>query len=160
METKPHRLILDANMLVIYSLGTVNPELLGKHRRARDYMPSDYDLLTDLMGGFDTAIVTPNAVTECSNLFSDEADSLPKKALHDFLERSTCQVEERYVESKVACRRAQYTYLGVSDCAMLELVDQDTILLTADANLSRAAQEINPLSLNFNHFRDFPVLQF
>lgn len=142
-------------MLVVYSLGSVDPTLLGRHKRARAYMPSDYYLLSELMGMYDVAIVTPNVVTECSNLFSDEGDALPKEALRSFLESPACRVRETYIESIVACRRPQYSYLGVSDCAMLELIDQDTILLTADSGLSRAAQEINPCSINFNHFRSF-----
>ena len=68
------------------------------------------------------------------------------------------RIEERYVESLIAIRRSEYSFLGVADCALLALVDADQVLVTADGSLVCAAQMINPACMNFNHARNCSLL--
>lgn len=119
-------------------------------------MPQDFETLVGLLDGCRQVVLTPNAVTECSDLLRDtEEDADAKRSLKELLEKPSCLVVEEYVPSRDASRASQYEYLGVADCAMLSLVDADTILVTADARLAMEAQRINPLSVNFNHYRNF-----
>lgn len=149
------RVILDANMLIIYSLGKVDRDQLGTHKRAQAYMPEDFDLLMDLIADYESILITPNAVTECSNLFFDDSDCGAKEALQDLLHLPITDIKECYIPSSQASDRDQYSFLGISDCAMLELVDENTVLLTADSKLAVEAQKINYKSINFNHYRNF-----
>lgn len=47
------RAILDANMLIVYSIGKKHPEMLGSQKRVKEYMPEDFDLLVQLVEGVD-----------------------------------------------------------------------------------------------------------
>lgn len=150
------RAILDANMLIVYAIGKKHPEMLGRHRHVKEYMPEDFDLLIHLVNGVDQIVLTPNAVTECSDLLKDsDFEDDAKEALKDLIKSPGCIVVEEYVQSSDAVDASQYKFLGVADCAMLELVDQETILISADGALSREAVKKNPYSINFNHYRSF-----
>jgi hypothetical protein len=48
----PTRVPLDANILVILAYGAIDRSSLGSRRRVREYMPKDFDLVTDLVGRF------------------------------------------------------------------------------------------------------------
>lgn len=152
------RAILDANMLIVYSIGKKHPEMLGSQKRVKEYIPEDFDLLVQLVEGVDQIVLTPNAVTECSDLFKDSNfENDAKDALKDLIQSPSCIVVEEYVPSSDAVSSPQYKFLGVADCAMLELVDSETFLISADGALSREAAKINPRSINFNHYRSYVV---
>lgn len=151
----PTRILLDANILVILAYGAVDRSSLGSRRRVREYMPKDFDLVTDLVGRFRQAVVTPNVVTECSDLFHDADDGREKAWLKAFLQSDEVVRVEEYVPSRKAADLTQYEYLGVADCSLLSLVNDNTALLTTDAKLYYEAARINPRCMNFNHYRNF-----
>ena len=61
-------LTIDAQLLVLLVVGLASPEFIGKHRRLNAYTSSRSDLLRDLMARHAVTVVTPNALTEASNL--------------------------------------------------------------------------------------------
>ena len=149
------RIALDANILLVLAFGSVDARLLGKRRRVREYCPEDYEIALDVVSRYQQVVVTPNVVTECSDLLSDDGDFQEKQWLKAFLELDERACVEKYVPSKDAASLEQYRYLGVADCSLLSLVDKDTVLLTADSKLHQAAASLNPQCMNFNHLRNF-----
>ena len=59
---------LDTNLLVLLVVGSESRELISKHRRLRDYYAEDYDILCEFLENAKTLYVTPNTLTETSNL--------------------------------------------------------------------------------------------
>ena len=59
---------MDANLLVLFIVGSVGRELIAKHRRLQEYTAEDYDMLIDFIEAVDHVFVTPNTLTEASNL--------------------------------------------------------------------------------------------
>lgn len=149
------RLALDANILLLLAYGTVNKDSLGKKRRVKEYMPDDYEILCKVASRFQQIVVTPNVVTECSDLFSDNDDYREKEWLKAFLGSNESLRIEQYVPSKDAASLEQYRYLGIADCSLLSLIDDNTVLLTTDSKLYLAAAMLNPRCMNFNHLRSF-----
>lgn len=149
------RIVLDANMLLMLAYGSVERESLGRKRRVREYLPQDYELALGLISRFRQVVVTPNVVTECSDLFADEVDEREKLWLKGFVENGEMVRVEEYVPSKEAVGLPQYDFLGVADCSLLSLIDSDTVLLTTDAKLYYEAAKKNPFCMNFNHWRNF-----
>lgn len=150
------RLVLDANLLLLLVIGRERPDLLGRIKHAREYEASDYGLLCNIMQGFNELLVTPNSVTECSNLVGDKKnEDFARDSLKRLLDAGEVAICERYVRSIDAARRGEYRYLGVADCANLCLLDDRTALITCDFKLADAAKRINPESENFNHIRSF-----
>ena len=143
----PQKIFIDANLLVLLVVGETGRELISKHRRLDTFREEDYDSLVRLINAVDQILVTPNTLTEASNLLAQHRD--PEKS--EFLmcsENLSKKNEEVVVRSQVAVRNREFKRLGLTDAALLEVVSPSNPLVTVDFNLYLAAtaKEINRLS--------------
>ena len=60
-------IVLDANLLLLLVVGLTSRAYISKHKRLQGYEELDFDLLICLIGSANV-IVTPNTLTETSNL--------------------------------------------------------------------------------------------
>lgn len=60
--------VLDANMLILLVSGTASKSYLGTQRRLHEYSSEDFERLIDLIRPYPRVIVTPNVLTEASNI--------------------------------------------------------------------------------------------
>ena len=70
---------IDSNLLVLFVVGSARPDIIAKHRRLEDYSVADFELLLDLFNPVDQLFVTPNTLTEESNLLRHHGD--PERSL-------------------------------------------------------------------------------
>ena len=70
---------LDTNLLVLLVVGSESRDLISKHRRLEHYSSEDYDILYRLLEDADELFVTPNTLTEASNLVSQHRE--PERSL-------------------------------------------------------------------------------
>jgi hypothetical protein len=145
---------LDANLLVLLVVGSENRDLIPKHRRLEHYSAEDFDILLGLLENADRLYVTPNTLTETSNLVSQHGEperSLLMRRLQYLIHGS----EEIVVASIDASSNSRYQRLGLTDAALLELATTETPVLTVDLDLYLAAIESGEeRAVNFNHFRN------
>ena len=130
------QILIDANLLALLVVGIVDRRLIGKHRRVRIFEPEHYDLLLDLI--YQTpqpAVVTPNTLTEVSNLLEDGQDKRFLRQLKEFVEAS----EEIVVASSTAANNRAYERLGLSDAVLLQIASAERPLVTVDLDLYHAA---------------------
>ena len=130
--------IIDANLLLVLVVGLNDPRLLGRKKHVAEYCKEDFDVLCGVLNDFDRLLVTPNIITECSNLI--------------------CGKDGHGANSSEATILAELLDEGVGDCSLLHLVDAQHAVVTADGALARAAQSINHASVNFNHVRTGALL--
>lgn len=130
---------VDANLLVLLVVGNVDTDLIAKHRRLRGYSVADYEiLLAVLFSSANRIFVTPNTLTEASNLLGQHGEperSLLMAGLRLLIDAS----EEIVVSSTQAAASPDFGRLGLSDAALLEAINENTPLVTADLNLYLAA---------------------
>ena len=144
--------ILDSNLLVLLIVGLASRDYISKHRRLRAYADSDFDLLLTLISSRPKIIVTPNTLTETSNLVRYIAE--PARAHICELFRGVVRAaEEQYLESSRAVDRTEFLRLGLADAALLDLASESGTLLTADLDLYPAAVSRGLNAENFNHYR-------
>jgi hypothetical protein len=62
------QVVLDANLLILLAGGTASKNYLGKQRRLYEYSNEDFELLIELIRPYTHIIVTPNTLTEASNI--------------------------------------------------------------------------------------------
>ena len=55
-------------------VGSEDRQLIAGHRRLRGYTADDYDLLLDITAAAERVFVTPNTLTEASNLLAQHRD--------------------------------------------------------------------------------------
>ena len=145
---------LDTNLFVLLVVGSESRDLISKHRRLEHYSAEDYDILFELLEDADQLFVTPNTLTETSNLVSQHGEperSLLMRRLQYLIHGS----EEIVVASIDASTNAKFAELGLTDAALLETATADTPLLTVDFDLYLAALESGEeRAINFTHYRN------
>jgi predicted nucleic acid-binding protein len=147
-------LLIDTNLLVLFVVGTAAKEYIAKHKKLTEFTVEDYDLLVKLIARASEVLVTPNTLTETSNLAAYIGEPARSKVL-DVLRMVSIDSQERYVPSSAAARRSEFIRLGLADAALLEATAAEKVtLLTADFNLYHAALAKGSQALNFNHLRD------
>ena len=130
------QVVIDANLLVLLVVGAVDRRLVGKHRRVRRFEPEDYDLLLEWLPETpQPVVVTPNTLTEVSNLLEDGQDRRFLRRLKELIEVS----EEIVVASSIASNNRAYERLGLSDAVLLEIASAQRPLVTTDLDLYHAA---------------------
>ena len=140
----PTGYFIDSNLFVLFVVGSVDRDLIGKHRRLREYSREnsgeDYDTLVNLLDRVDRVLVTPNTLTETSNLLAQHAE--PQRS--DFFNRLQSIIgvsEEITVASRVASNNNAFVRLGLTDAALLEVITEETPLVTVDLPLYLTALE-------------------
>ena len=145
---------LDANLLVLLVVGSESRDLISKHRRLKHYSAEDYDILYELLRDADELFVTPNTLTEASNLVSQHREperSLLMRRLQYLIYGS----KEVLVTSADASSNEKFEQLGLTDAALLEAITTDTPLLTVDFDLYLAAIETGEeKAINFTPYRN------
>ena len=113
-------LFIDSSLLVLLIVGSVGRDLIAKHRRLREYTAEDYEILIELLGPVDRILVTPNTLTETSNLLAQHGDP-ERSRFFDRLRFFIHESEEVVVASVEASSNSAFGRLGLSDAALLEL---------------------------------------
>ena len=110
--------------------------------------------LAELLENADELLVTPNTLTEASNLVSQHGEperSLLMRRLRFLIQES----REIVVASNEASASTKFEELGLADAALLARVTTDRPLLTVDLDLYLAAIEAgDERALNFNPYRN------
>ena len=148
-------MFIDTNLLVLLVVGETDKDLISKHRRTRAYRVQDYELLVKLINEADhQVLVTPNTLTEASNLLAQHQDP-ERSRIFDVLQALIEKTEEEVVESKVAARNSHFKRLGLTDAALLEIVSASNPLITTDLDLYLAASAKEAgAAFNFAHYRN------
>ena len=74
MIRRPSGYLIDANLLVLLAVGNEGRDFIAKHRRLDEYSAADYDILIGLLRQVSRVLVTPNTLTEASNLLSQHGE--------------------------------------------------------------------------------------
>ena len=145
----PAGYFIDSNLLVLLIVGDVGPELIRKHRRLQMFTPEDYYKLSTLLDTVQSAFVTPNTLTEASNLLAQHREP-ERSLLFSRLRYLIRQSQEVIIASEEAAANTAFTRLGLTDAALLEAISANTPVLTVDFNLCIAAWSKNPeAAINF-----------
>ena len=143
---------IDSNLLVLLVVGSVDRGQVGKHRRAQSFTPEDYDRLLRMINALKRVLVTPNTLTEASNLLKSRNDRRFLDRLRLVIEES----EEIVVVSAAAARNTAFPRLGLTDAALLEAVSEERPLITADLDLFHtASSKGRNAAFNFTHLQAF-----
>lgn len=147
-------IFIDANLLVLLIVGSIGEELIPKHRRLQRFAAEDYQTLRNLLDRVDQVFVTPNTLTETSNLLAQHGE--PERSR--FMDRLRTVIQESreiHVVSEVASQNNEFKRLGLTDAALLEVATAETPLLTVDLDLYLAAlTKDQGMAVNFTHLQN------
>ena len=144
----PQGYFIDSNLLVLLVVGAVDRAAIGRRRRVREFTPEDYDRLVTI-AGVGPVLVTPNTLTEASNLLKDESDTRFQQALGRMVAGGS---DEHWVSSARAVRDPAFPRLGLTDVVLLEAISVEMPLLTTDQGLyASAVARVPRAAFNFRH---------
>ena len=145
---------VDSMLLVLLVAGRTDRRIIGKHRRLDTYSDNDYETLLDLIEEMGRIVwVTPNTLTEASNLLGQHA-SPEREQLLDTLSALIFESREVMVESAAVAGMERFRELGLADSVLLSAASKERPLLTSDGQLHIAALALNAEgAINFNHHR-------
>ena len=127
--------------------------MIARHRRLREFSVDDYDRLVGMLGMVDQVVVTPNTLTETSNLLAQHNEP-ERSRFFDVLRYVIESSQEITVASVDASRSRVLRRLGLTDAAVLDIVSAKTPGLTVDLELFIAALNKDPnAAVNFRHLR-------
>jgi hypothetical protein len=146
----PKSVVLDAHLLVLLVVGRFDRSLIGRHKRLSAYDEDGFDLLVEILDQYSTILLTPNSLTEASNLLrltGDPHQTLLTLALGEFIREN----DERFVVSNDASMEQTFGRLGLTDAALIIASREEATLLSADNDLYLAASREGIDALNFAH---------
>lgn len=150
----PAGFFIDANLLLLLIVGSLGRNLIAKHRRLRNFTADDFDNLINLLNQVDQVFVTPNTLTETSNLLAQHKEPELSR-FFDKLQLIIQESKEIVVASAEASRNDAFKRLGLTDAALLEVVTAETPLVTVDLDLYRAAlAKGQDAAVNFTHLQN------
>jgi predicted nucleic acid-binding protein len=145
--------VLDANLLVLLVAGYTDKNLIERHKNLSAYDTDGFELLVETLAGYSHIVVTPNALTEASNLLRQIGEP-DRSRVTLMLGHLILAHEERYIVSKDAVAEKTFGRLGLTDAALLVVAREYDALLSADNDLYLAASTEGIEALNFAHLYD------
>ena len=147
-------ILLDANILILYFVGSLSRDLIQKSRPTKMFMPEDYDILFMTLQHLQIKkfITTPNVMTEVNNL----ANKLPEKHKLAFLQKFSREIphfDEFYIPSAEIAQTPVFKKLGLTDAGIIDLVKDKYLVVTMDFSLWNYLQNLGINAVNFNHIR-------
>jgi hypothetical protein len=123
---------------------------IERFKRTTMFSAADYDLLADLIKD-STIIVTPNVLTEVSNLLEsfNSFNVEPLGALKQFISK----VKEQYLASFELAGTNCFVKFGLSDSSIYELSKKGVVAITIDTDLYAYLLNKGCPVINFNYFK-------
>ncbi len=146
-------IFLDTNLLILFVVGTASREYIQKHKRLKEFIVEDYDALLKIISTASEVLVTPNILTETSNLAAHISEPA-RNHVFEVLRSVVASSEEIYIPSRKASEREEFVRLGLTDASLIDMSTDETTVLTTDLNLYLAVLAKGASAINFNHVRD------
>jgi hypothetical protein len=143
-------IVLDANLLVLLVAGYTDENLIERHKNLSSYDADGFDLLVEKLAEYSQVVLTPNTLTEASNLLRQIGDP-DRSRVTLMLGNLILANEEYYIVSKDAAAEEKFIRLGLTDAALLIAAREHGALLSADIGVYLAASAEGIEAFNFAH---------
>lgn len=151
------RLLVDANLLLLYFVGCVERRLIKKCReQLSHYDPEDFQLLAQIIYYFqkrEKVITTPHILAEVSNL-SNELKGANRVSFFRVAADQIAILEELSEPARETSRMDIFPVLGLTDSAIVSLAaKRELLVLTADEPLIGDLRKRNTKVIRFSDLR-------
>lgn len=149
---KSKGILIDTNILLLYLVGLVNRDRIPRFKRTAQFISEDYDLLLQIIEGFQKVISTPNILTEVNSLANQLGEPERSQCLLIFANLIT-QITEVYIESELVANHEMFSRFGLTDCGIMHIAKDKYLVLTDDLKLSLYLKALGIDTINFNNLR-------
>ena len=146
-------ILVDTNVLLLYIIGSVDFQLIGKHKRTRAFTVEEYRVLNRLLSQFERIVTTPGILTETNNL-AGQIGNPARDAIFEAFGRAVADMKERHVPAVRLVNERTFLPLGLTDSGISIAARKGFLVLTDDfplyGNLVAQGRDV----INFNHLRE------
>lgn len=154
---KTKGILIDANLLLLLIIGTVDTKLINTFKKTLQYSELDYQKLVSFLSWFQI-FTTPNILTEVSN----HCETINKQyngLIYHQLKDSLNVIQEQYLISVEVTKNNIFIKLGLTDGAIYELAKIGLLVLRDDLDLFSYLYTNGCTAINFNHIRSEYLLK-
>ena len=143
--------LVDANLLVLFPVGSVNKRRILTFKRTQNFTIEDFDLLINLIDWFGKLFATPHVLSQTSDL----ADFRGKERIEvrRLFKVAVEKIDESYDPSRILVAHPMFERFGLTDTAIATVCSRGILVVTADVELQLEVQRRGADALNFNHVR-------
>lgn len=145
--------LLDTNLFVLLIVGLYDKNLIGNHKRTKEFIAEDFDLLVESIGGYEILWITSHCLSEVSNLLKQTHNSQAKE-LMIFLAKFISDKKESYIQKEVLFENDFSMRLGVADTGIVIKSKRVSCVFTVDFDLYSEISRRGNKVVNFNHLRN------
>lgn len=145
-------LLVDANLLILYTVGLVRPDRIDGFKRTSRYDRDSFELLARVMARFKKIYTVAHVMAEVSNL--TDLSGRERLEARRILASAIAIFHEPHVPSRRAAGASLYEDLGLTDSA-ISVVARETrcTVLTDDLDLYLSLAREKLAVVNFTHLR-------
>lgn len=158
MNRPPRAILPDTNVLLLWLVARTDPGLVDGFKRVQMFDYDDVKSLRMLIATFTTIVTTPHVLAETSN-FLHQAPIHRRAALVRELASYTKTAVEQYRPAQALSQRAEFSALGLTDTAIIDLSD-NVLVLTTDHNLAGRIVTLGGNAVHFNQLRQNRRVRF
>jgi len=131
----PRSVLVDANLMLVFVVGSYEPLYVSKHKNTRGYSSEDFYLLRELLAQIHARITTPHILTEVSNLLAQSEGPVKRSYFRAFAEVIGV-FDEVHVAARQIALRDHFADFGLTDLGILDAADSTCLVITADSRLA------------------------
>jgi rRNA-processing protein FCF1 len=150
---RSRHVLIDTNLLLLFFIGSLRPDLISSFNRTSIYSPDDFDLLETIFRYFKKVATTPHILTEVSNLMGQCHEPL-RSELRAFLAHAIQSWKETQSPSRTLTQAAYFIKFGLTDTAIADLPMSSYFVLTDDRSLAGFLESRKTGVLHFSDLRD------
>lgn len=145
--------LLDANLLILYLVGSHDPRLIQTTKATRQFNKQDFEFVARLVAYMERLVTTPHVLTEVNGLSNT---GVPRRHRYDYLSTFREQIGgmvEVLAEAKEIALRDVFLRLGLTDAAIITLATDGPLVVSTDLDLCVALESRGLDVVNYNHIR-------
>ncbi|MCD5406189.1 MAG: hypothetical protein LRZ99_00670 [Desulfotomaculum sp.] len=144
--------LLDTNLLLLLIVGLYDKDLISKHKRTKNFVVADFDLLVKSIDGYEILWVTSHCLAEVSNLLKQTNDGRAKALMACFA-AFIAKAREAHIPKKIIFTNDVSIRLGVADTGIVIKSKRVSCVFTTDFDLYQEILGRRNKVVNFNHLR-------
>jgi rRNA-processing protein FCF1 len=139
--------IVDTNVLLLYLVGSFDPNLIRNFKRTAGFTEEDFDLVNSFTNSFEMRVTTPHILTEVSDLIGN------REELHILLKEYLNFSDEKFLESKKIAENPAFNRFGLADTAIVDTAKDSYLVFTDDGPLYNFLTNIGVDALKLDQIR-------
>jgi hypothetical protein len=144
--------LIDTNLLLLLIVGLYNKDLISVHKRTKEFVPEDFDLLVESIDGYKILWVTSHCLAEVSNLIMQTNEKQAKELMAYFSD-FVAKAKESHIPKEIIFKNGISTRLGVADTGLIIKSKRVSCVFTVDFDLYIEILNRGHKVVNFNNLR-------